>query len=114
MTQAVLKIHDQPAKLWNVYQAAKKNHLILVQLGQRFLMLDTKAHEVYELNPASLKHSGKDLSGPMPGKSDKPVRSSEWSVRDVGPAEMIRARLDTEGRVLEVQLPHPLDQRWLY
>jgi hypothetical protein len=77
-------------------------------------MLNTKAHEAYELNPTSLKRSGKDLSGSMPGKSDKLLTSSDWIVHDVGPAEMIRVRLDAEGRVLEVQLPHPLDQRWIY
>lgn len=114
VTEAVLKVDDQPAKLWNVYQAAKKSHLLLIQLGQRFLMLNTKAREAYELNPASLKRSGKDLNGPMPGKFDKRLASSGWLAHDVGPAEMIRVRLDAEGRVLEVQLPHPLDQRWIY
>ncbi len=140
VTAAVLKIDQRPAKGWNVYQAEKKHHLILVQLGRRFLLLDIKAHEVYELAPESLEQKGNELrwkNAEIPtaatqrkqtepatpgsgtdaaenGRAEKPLPSADWVVRDVGHALLVRVRLTAEGRVLEVQLPRPRDLRSLY
>jgi len=111
---AVLKIDGQPAKLWNVYQAEKKRHLILVQLGRRFLKLDTRAHEVYELGPDQLERKGRELRTKNDEKLDKPLLSADWVVRDAGRARLVRVRLSDEGRILEVQLPLEIDLRSLY
>ena len=114
MTQAVLKVDDQPVKIWNVYQAAKNRHMVLVQLWRRYLLLDIKAQQVYDIDPATLEQKGKELRGPALGKTAKPLPTDGWDLRDLGPAEMVRFKLVTEGRVLEVQLPHPLDARVAY
>ena len=119
---AVLKIDDQPAKIWNVYTADKQGKRILVQLGRRFLMLDTQEQAVWEVAEVNLRRRGKELrwqdrrasptSEAAPG--DKLLPSEDWMMRDAGRARRIRVRLTAEGRVIEVQLPLMRDLRSLY
>jgi hypothetical protein len=127
---AVLKVDEKPVKYWEVYQAEKRPHLILVQLGQRFLMLDAKAREVYEISPEQLARKKKQLEGEHPGSlvaeppqeekgaARKPpaqvLASEDWATRNAGRAWVVRMRLAAEGRVLEVQLPQVPDFRSLY
>ena len=112
--RAVLKVDDRPARIWNVYRAEKKDHLVLVQLGRRYLMFDYRAHETYELDPAKLERKEKELLGQEADRPAKPLPSADWSVRDTGPLRRIRATLSEEGRVLEVQVPTKPDLRTLY
>jgi len=42
------------------------------------------------------------------------IPSSDWTQRDVGPAELYRLTLGDYGRVLEVSLPHMPDLRGFY
>jgi hypothetical protein len=37
-----------------------------------------------------------------------------WSVRDVGPAELIRLKLSDYGTMLQIELPHAPDLRAFY
>ncbi len=112
--RAVLKVDDRPARIWNVYRAEKKDHLVLVQLGRRYLMLDYRAKEIYELDLAKLERKDKELLWYEADKPAKPLSTADWSVRDTGPLRRIRATLSDEGRVLEVQVPIQPDLRQFY
>jgi hypothetical protein len=128
--RAILKVDEKPAKTWDVYQGEKHAHLVLVQLGGRFLLLETKAKEVFELDPASLQRKNDELrwedtkrraseeqnsSGERAGTQRKKLLPSEdWTFRSVGPLMIVRLRLAAEGRVIEVQLPQRPDFRWAY
>ena len=114
LENAVLRVDDRAPKLWNVYHADKKDDLLLVQLGWRFLLVDAREHEIYELDPKKLERKGKELLWQETDKPAKPLPTSDWLVRDVGPARRTRARLVGEGRVLEVQVPIRPDLRSLY
>lgn len=114
LEQAVLKVDDRPARTWNVYRAGKKRHLLLVQLGRRFLMVDTREREIYELDATKLESKNKDLLWRESDRPAKALATSDWVVRDAGRAQRIRTKLTAEGRVLEVQLPQRLDLRPLY
>jgi hypothetical protein len=114
LDKAVLKVDDRPARIWNVYRAEKRNHLLLVALGRRFLMLDIRDHEIYELDPAKLERKDQELLWHEADKPTKPLASADWLVRDAGRARRIRATLADEGRVLEVQVPLQPDLRSLY
>ncbi|HEX2712196.1 MAG TPA: hypothetical protein VHM88_08240 [Candidatus Acidoferrales bacterium] len=114
LERATLRIDDRPVKIWNVYGAEKKEHLILVQLGQRFLLLDTRARQIFELEPASLERKDKDLLWHEADKPAEPLPTGDWTVRDVGPARRIRAKLTAEGRALDVQVPIKPDLRQWY
>jgi len=134
---AVLKMDERPVKLWNVYRGEKKGHLILVQLGQRYLMLDTRAQEVWEIDAAALKRKGEELlwerreklgaeeqtprggrqaekSAPEKAPGPKALPTEGWTIRDAGRARIVRVKLTAEGRVLEVQLPIQPDLRRAY
>jgi len=110
---AVFKLDGQPAKNWAIY-ATKKREQVLVKLGQRYLMLDAKAKQVSELDPAAIEQKGDELRSPRAGKALAPISSAGWDVRDVGPATEIRVALAREGHVLEIELPHPVDLRGIY
>jgi hypothetical protein len=109
----ILKLEGRAVKTWNAYRAEKNNRLILVQLGRRYLILDTKERSVQEVAPSEVKLHGKDFVTSA-GAERKLIPSSNWVTRDVGPAELIRVRLMDYGKVLEVQVPHPYNFRVSY
>lgn len=113
VTEAQVKIGDKVPLTWNIYQPDKKKdaNLILMLLGHRWLMLDTKAKLVYQVQPTALQAQGKDYESDDLAKSGAIVPSSEWTDRDVGPAEDIHLTLGDYGRVLELELPHLMDLR---
>ncbi len=113
LEDAQLKLEGRPLKKWNVYAAEKKKNLVLILLGRRYLVIDLKARAVYELAP-NPQQKGQELQTDDPTASGKPLATSEWLVRDVGPAELVRVRLGDYGRTIEVQLPHRPDLRWAY
>lgn len=113
---AQLKLDGKPPLTWNVYQPDKKkeSNLILVLLGRRYLALDTKAKQVYVVFPNDLHAVGKDFETEDVMQASHVIPSTEWTLRDVGPAESIHVTLGDYGRVLEVDLPHLPDLRGLY
>lgn len=59
LTTAILKMDGKQVKFWEVYQAEKRGHLVLVQLGRRYLLLDTKEKEILEIAPSAIEHKTK-------------------------------------------------------
>jgi hypothetical protein len=109
--QAILRVDDQAVKEWDVYQVEKNNDRLLVQLGGRFLLVDAQQQQVFELVPGTIERKGSDLLWDPMDRPEKPLATSNWVARDVGPALRIRVRLDAEGRALDLQLPHPSSRR---
>jgi len=108
-----LRLDGKTPLTWNVYQPGKKDkkkgsNLILVLLGHRYLMLDTKARLVYEVPAAELQAQGQDFHSGDLARPEYLVPSTDWTDRDVGAAELYRLTLEDYGRVLDVELPHPL------
>ncbi|MHB8412220.1 MAG: hypothetical protein ACYDDI_09780 [Candidatus Acidiferrales bacterium] len=109
---ASLKITGRkPPKIWNVYQDAKKKQRVLVQMDSRYLILDAKTKEVFEITPAQFQMHGKNYQSPSPDGNERALPSTDWDIRDIGPAERIQVRLTNENVFLDVELPHPLDLR---
>jgi hypothetical protein len=116
---AQVRLDDKAPLHWNVYQPDKKDKkkdsdLVLVFLGHRYIMLDTKARLVYAVPLADLQAQGADFESGDLAQESRVVPSSEWTERDVGPAELINLTLGDYGRVLEVSLPHMPDLRPFY
>ncbi len=116
LPDAQLKLDGKTPLTWNVYQSSKKkeSNWILVLLGHRYLALDTKARIVYSVAPTDLHPTGKDFESDDLMQPSRTIPSTEWVVRDIGPAESITLTLGDYGRVLEVQLAHMPDLRGLY
>lgn len=116
LTTAILKMDGKQVKFWDVYQAEKRGHLVLVQLGRRYLLLDTKEKEVLEIAPGAIEErpKGNDVVWARSPQSETKIESEEWSLRSIGPAIAVKVRLSAEGRVLELQLPRLLNSGWFY
>ena len=123
LTTALLHVDGRAPKIWELYMPAekKKSHLILVQMGARFLLLDTSAKEVFELEPSTVQR--KDGALVWEDKREVPAEAQgaqrllpteDWVMKSVGRARQIKMRLKEEGRVIEVQLPQMPDLRGLY
>jgi hypothetical protein len=78
------------------------------------LALDIKSKVVYEVPLGDLHADGKNFSSGDVMHASHEIPSTDWSERDVGPAEAIKLTLGDYGRVLEVQLPHMPDLRAFY
>lgn len=109
---AILKITGRkPPKVWNVYQDEKKKERVLVEMDNRYLILDAKTKQVYEITAADFQLHGKIYQSTKPTSSENAVPSTGWDRRDIGPAERIQVELTKENIFLDVELPHPLDLR---
>ena len=110
---AEVKLDDKVPLTWNVYQTDKKKTLnfVLVLLGRRYILLDTKARLAYIVFPDEIQAQGDDFDSGDLALSTHVIPSNDWSERDIGPAEEYRLTLEDYGRTLSVQLPHPLDIR---
>jgi len=122
VAEAQVKLDDKTPLAWNILQPEKKDKknakkapdLVLLLLGHRYLLLDLKSRLVYEVPLSSLQASGQDFESGDLAQQSQLVPSTDWTERDVGPAELIRLTLGDYGRVLEVSLPHPPDMRPFY
>jgi hypothetical protein len=113
---ALVKLDDKTPLAFNVYRPDKKkdSHFVLVQLGRRYIELDIKAKLAYNVLLADVHKMGSDIESDNFAIPARLLATFDWSVRDVGPAELIKLTLGDYGRVLEVELPHPPDMRAFY
>jgi hypothetical protein len=113
---ALVKLDDKTPLAFNVYRPDKKkdSHFVLVQLGRRYIELDIKAKLAYSVLLTDVHKMGSDIESDNFAIPARLLATFDWSVRDVGPAELIKLTLGDYGRVLEVELPHPPDMRAFY
>lgn len=111
--QALLRVDDQPVKNWNVYQENKKGDPLLLEIANRFLLIEVHERKIFELPVAKIEHKGNDLFWDPATLPAEPLATSDWLIKDVGFAYRIDARLVAENRLLDLQLPHPMDLRYL-
>ena len=113
ITQALLRVNDQPVKNWNVYEENKKGDPLLLQMGDRFLLIQVHERKIFELPSAKIEHKGTELLWDPAALPAEPLATAEWLIKDVGFAYRLGVRLVAENRVLDLQLPHPMDLRYL-
>jgi len=101
---AIVKFNDQAPKSWNIYHTEKKG-LLLVHLWKRYLLVDTKEQEAYEIDPQTVKPRGEDVEWSPADKPDQPLETPEWKTRDVGSMQLVKFRLGKDGHILELQIP---------
>ena len=113
---AQIKLDEKTPLAFNVYRPEKKkdSHFVLILLGRRYIELDIKAKLAYNVPFADVRKTASDLESDNFAVSNRVLATSDWSVRDVGPAELIKLTLGDYGRILTVELPHPPDLRAFY
>jgi hypothetical protein len=114
--RAQLKLENKTPLQWNVYQTEKKKeaNLVLVQLGRRYMALDIRGKVAYYVFPSDLQAKGPDFESGNLFVQSRVMPTTAWTVRDVGPAEMVKLTLGDYGRALDVELPHMPDLRAFY
>jgi hypothetical protein len=113
ITQALLRVDDQPVKNWNVYEENKKGDPLLLEIGNRFLLIQVHERKVFDLGAAKIGHKGAELLWDPASLPAEPLASADWLIKDVGFAYRVNMRLVAENRVFDLQLPHPMDLRYL-
>jgi hypothetical protein len=106
---ALFRVNDAPVKDWGVYQAGKKRDPLLVQMDKRFLLVKIHDRQIFEVEPAKIHHKTDEL---LWDPSDHPAQSlatSEWDASDTEAVFRIRVKISAEDRLLDIELPHPLD-----
>jgi hypothetical protein len=111
---ALVRIDDRAPKQWGLYHTGKKYDPLLLQLGVRVLVIYVHNQAVYELPPAKVEHKGEDLIWRESDKPEKPLATTDWTLRDVGSAQRIQMKLSEEGRLIDIQVPQMPDLRGLY
>jgi hypothetical protein len=113
---AQCKLDDKIPLAWNVYQTDNKKqaNLVLILLGRRFLAMDLHAKLVYNVPKSALTAQGSNWESGDLFVQANILPTSDWSLRDVGPAELIKLTLKDYNRLLQIELPHPADLRGFY
>ncbi len=101
---AIVKFNDEAPKSWNIYHTEKKG-LLLVRLWKRYLLVDMKEQEAYEVDPQTVKQQGENVEWSPVDKPDQPLETPEWKTRDVGSMQLVKFRLGKGGHILELQIP---------
>jgi hypothetical protein len=113
---AQCKLDDKIPLAWNVYQTDNKKqaHLVLILLGRRYLAMDLHAKLVYNVPKSALTAQGSNWESGELFVQANILPTENWTLRDVGPAELIKLTLKDYNRLLQIELPHPTDLRGLY
>jgi hypothetical protein len=104
---ALLRVNDVAVKDWGVYQAGRKTDPLLLQMGNRFLLIEIHDRRLFELDSSKIERKSDELLWDPSDRPAKPLVTSDWVVTDIGGAFQIGAKIVSEGRVLDLQLPHP-------
>jgi hypothetical protein len=113
---AQCKLDDKIPLAWNIYQTTDKKQAqyVLVLLGRRYIALDLKARQAYVVFLSDLTKQGSDFESGDLFQASRILPTENWTLRDVGPAELIRLTLKDYNRQLQIELPHPPDLRAFY
>jgi hypothetical protein len=113
---AIVRFNDQAPQTWNIYHLEKeKRDALLVKLWKRYLYLDLKEAEVYEVDPQTVKPQGENVEWSLSDLPSDPIEISDWKVRDVGlMVRRVRFRFGKTGHYLDINLPLKPDGKPAY
>jgi len=101
---AIVKFNDEAPKSWNLYHTEKKG-LLLLRLWKRYLLVNVKEEEVYEIDPQTVKPAGDNVEWSLADRPADPIDTIEWKSRDIGSMRRFAFRLGKNGHVVELQIP---------
>lgn len=101
---AIVRYNDEAPKSWGMYHTDRKG-LLLVRLWKRYLLIDMKEQEAYDIDPSTVKQSGDDMEWSLADKPADPIETVDWKERDVGLMHRVVFRLGKGGHLLDLQIP---------
>ena len=106
---ALFRVKDTPAKEWGVYQTGKKRDPLLLQVNNRFLLIKIHDRQLFEVDPTKVQRKSDELLWDPSDHPSQPLATSDWDAGDTEAVFRIRAKISAEDRLLDIELPHPLD-----
>lgn len=85
----------------------KKTDRLVLQIGKRFLLIQFRGMQIFEIDPVKVQHKNDTLLWNPDDLPTAPLATSSWSNTDIGGAFGISAKLDADNHVIDLQLPHP-------
>ena len=110
---AIVKFNDEAPKSWSMYHTEKKG-VLLLRLWKRYLLVNVKDEEVYEIDPQTVKPAGDNVEWSLADKPSDPLETPEWKTRDIGPMQQVSFRLGKNGLVLQIQIPLKMNREPAY
>jgi hypothetical protein len=111
---AIVRFNDEAPQSWNIYHSEKRDAL-LVKIWKRYLYLDLKEAEVYEVDPQTVKPQGENVEWSLSDLPNDPIEISDWKMRDVGlMVRRVRFRFGKNGHYLDINLPLKPDGKPAY
>jgi hypothetical protein len=101
---AIVKFNEEAPKSWNIYHTEKKG-VLLVRIWKRYLLVDMKEQEAFEIDPLTIKQVGDKVEWSWSDKPAEPLDTPEWKSRDVGAVQRTWFRLGKNGHILDIQIP---------
>lgn len=101
---AIVRFNGEAPQSWNIYHFEKRENL-LVRVWKRYLYLNMKEGEVYEVDPQTVKVEGDNVEWSTADLPNDPIEISEWKTRDVGLVRSTKFRFGKNGHTLEIQIP---------
>jgi hypothetical protein len=101
---AIVKFNDEAPKSWSMYHTERKG-LLLLHLWKRYLLIDVKEQEAYEIDPQTVKPAGENIEWSLANRPEQSLETPDWKTRDVGPMQRVTFRLGKDGHVLDLQIP---------
>jgi hypothetical protein len=101
---AILRYNDDAPASWNIYHGEKRG-VLLIRLWKRYLLVNVREEEAYEVDPDKVKTQGDNVEWTPSDVSDQPIDTSEWKVRDIGSMERVKFRFGKTGNFLDIQIP---------
>ena len=101
---AILRYNDDAPASWNIYHGEKRG-VLLIRLWKRYLLVNVRDEEAYEVDPDKVKAQGENVEWSPSDIPDQPIDTSEWKVRDIGSMERIKFRFGKTGNFLDIQIP---------
>lgn len=110
---AIVRFNDEAPASWNIYHTSKRG-VLLVKLWKRYLLVNVPEHQVFDIDPRTVKPQGDGVQWSSSDTPEEPLEITEWKDRNVGPVQRIRFRLGKDGHILELQIPLRADGKPAY
>src|SRR5713101_1437238 len=97
---ALLRVNDAPPKEWGAYRTGKKNDPLVLQIGSRFLLIQARSRQIFELDPSKIERKSGEVLWSLTDRPAKPLAASDWVVDDIGAAFVIKVKLESENALV--------------
>jgi hypothetical protein len=106
---ALFRVNEAPVKEWGVYQSGKKRDPLLLQMDKRFLLIKIHDRQIFEVDASKVQRKSDELLWDPADHPAQPLTTSDWDAGDTEAVYRMRAKINSEDRLLDIELPHQLD-----